>query len=300
MILRENQDCTQSLAVDTHAHVYDLTKYPVHESSGFSILANETGIAQQYAAVLDAHAISHAVLINPLGGYGIDNRNMLDVISTSKGRFKGVALVPHDITEAQLDAMVQAGIVGIRFNLSFPASPTLTGAGGARLLSLAEDRGLIVQIHYHQEAHLLAVIDILQACRAPIVIDHCGRPILENGVNQAGFLALLELGHSHNSIIKLSAIFRSSRQGWPYYDADPYVKKLIDAFSIDRCIWGSDWPFLRAKSRIDYGPELAWLSHWVTDAADRRKVLWENPARVFGFKEIKEQQMFQDPQRCRF
>ncbi|MGH8814386.1 MAG: amidohydrolase family protein [Advenella sp.] len=285
MTITEVRDGTPSFAVDTHAHVYDLTRDPLHESSGFSILANETGTAQQYAAVLDAHGMSHAVLINPLGGYGIDNRNMLNVIGASSGRFKGIAVVPHDITEAQLDAMIYAGVVGIRFNLSFPASPTLMGAGGARLLSLAEDRGLIIQIHYHEEAHLVDALDILRTCRSPIVIDHCGRPILEKGINQPGFQALLELGRSHNTIIKLSALFRSSRHGWPYHDVDPYVAKLIEAFSQDRCIWGSDWPFLRANTRIDYGPELSSLSHWFPDTADQRKVLWHNPARIFGFKE---------------
>lgn len=285
MISTEIQDRTPSFAVDTHAHVYDLTKYPLHESSGFSILANETGTAQQYAAVLNAHGMSHAVLINPLGGYGVDNRNMMNVIGASNGRFKGIAVVPHDITEEQLDAMISAGIAGIRFNLSFPASPALTGAGGARLLSLAEERDLIVQIHYHEEAHLLAAFDILRLCRSPIVIDHCGRPILEKGVNQSGFQALLELGRSQNAIIKLSGLFRFSGHGWPYHDVEPYVAKLIEAFSEDRCIWGSDWPFLRARTRIDYGPELGTLSHWFPDIQSQRKVLWDNPARIFGFKE---------------
>jgi len=277
-------DSPPSFAVDTHAHVFDLTKYPFHESSGFSILPNETGTAEQYTAVLDSQGFSHAVLINPLGGYGIDNRNMLDVIASSNGRFKGIAVVPHDISEAQLDDMIQGGIVGIRFNLSFPASPAITGTGGARLLALAEERGLIVQIHYHDENHLLETFPILQACQAPLVIDHCGRPELDRGIEQAGFQALLELGRSHNSIIKLSALFRCSKEGWPYFDTDPYVEKLIDAFSADRCVWGSDWPFLRAKARIDYGPELAGLSRWFSDPKDRRKVLWENPSRIFGFK----------------
>ncbi|UHL64664.1 amidohydrolase family protein [Paralcaligenes sp. KSB-10] len=284
MTLSTTLGSNPAFAVDTHAHVYNLTRYPIHESSGFSILANETGTAEQYAAVLDAHRISHAVLINPLGGYGIDNRNMLDVIASSNGRFKGIAVVPHDISEAQLDTMVQTGVVGIRFNLSFPASPAIKGAGGARLLSLAEERGLIVQVHYHDEAHLLEANDILKACQAPIVIDHCGRPVLDRGINQAGFQALLELGRSHNAIIKLSALFRCSRQGWPYLDTDRYVEKLIDAFSVERCIWGSDWPFLRAGTRIDYGPELSGLSRWLSDVEDRRKVLWKNPFRIFGFQ----------------
>ena len=48
-------------------------------------------------------------------------------------------------------------------------------------------------------------------------------------------------------------------------------------------MWGSDWPFVRTDERIDYGPELACLQRWLPDEADRRKVLWDTPARLFGF-----------------
>jgi hypothetical protein len=74
------------LAVDAHAHLFDLERYPFHPSSGFDLLPNQAGTARQYAAVLDVHGISHALLINPLGGYGLDNRNMLDVIGAGAGR----------------------------------------------------------------------------------------------------------------------------------------------------------------------------------------------------------------------
>ena len=106
-----------------------------------------------------------------------------------------------------------------------------------------------------------------------------------DGPGQAGFQALLELGRSHNAVIKLSAIFRASKQPWPYCDISPYIERLIEAFSFDRCIWGSDWPFLRAKRRVDYGPELNGLSHWIRNRGDLQKVLWDTPARVFGFQD---------------
>ena len=49
-------------------------------------------------------------------------------------------------------------------------------------------------------------------------------------------------------------------------------------------MWGSDGPFLRTEMRTDFGPELALLSRWLPDAADRRTVLWEVPQRLFGFR----------------
>ncbi|GAA5236711.1 amidohydrolase family protein [Verticiella sediminum] len=270
-------------AVDSHAHVFDLARFPFHPSSGFSLLANEPGTARQYAAVLDSHGFSHALLINPLGGYGVDNRNMMQILAESAGRFKGVAVVPHDIAEAELDALVAGGVVGIRFNLSFPASPSLFGAGGQRLLALARERGLFAQVHYHEEAHILEAVPVLRRAGLPLVFDHCGRPHLERGLAQPGFQALLELGRE-GAHVKLSAPFRYSKAGWPYEDVDDYVRALVDACTLERCVWGSDWPFLRAGTRVDYGPELHPVSRWFPDPADRRRLLWDNPSRLFGFR----------------
>jgi len=34
---------------------------------------------------------------------------------------------------------------------------------------------------------------------------------------------------------------------------------------------------------MDYGPVLVDLERWLADERDRRQVLWETPARLFGF-----------------
>ena len=58
-----------ALCVDAHAHVYDLQRYPFHDTRGFDAQPNEVGTADQFACVLAAHGL----LANPLGGYGTDN-----------------------------------------------------------------------------------------------------------------------------------------------------------------------------------------------------------------------------------
>ena len=59
----------------------------------------------------------------------------------------------------------------------------------------------------------------------------------------------------------------------------------IGAYGVDRCMWGSDWPFLNTTQRVEYGSLLSLLGRWLPDAADRRQVLWKTPARLFGFLE---------------
>jgi predicted TIM-barrel fold metal-dependent hydrolase len=268
-------------AVDCHAHVFDLERFPFQDSRGFDIAPNERGSAADYVAVLDAHGISHALLINPLGGYGIDNRCMLAAIAEYPGRFKGISLLPPDVTDQQVKAMVDAGVVGIRFNLNFEKSPSLYGKDGERALAIAREVGWLVQVHYEGET-IVPALPVLLGSRLAIVIDHFGRPEVSHGVAQPGFQALLELGR-HGGVVKLSAGFRASREQPDYGDLDPFVAALMKNFGVDRCVWGSDWPFLRARSRVDYGPQLAALTRWVPDAADHARILWTNPSRIFGF-----------------
>ena len=269
-------------AVDSHAHVFDLKRFPFQDSRGFDIPPGEQGGIDDYVAVLDAHGVTHALLVNPLGGYGLDNRCMLAAIAEHPGRFRGVSLLPPDATDAQVRAMVDGGVIGIRFNLNFEKSPSLYGKDGERALAIARDAGWLVQVHYEGD-RIVEALPILLASKLPIVIDHFGRPELEHGPAQPGFQALLELGRQ-GAVVKLSAAFRMSQIPSRYSDLDPFAAALLQDFTIDRCVWGSDWPFLRARSRVDYGPQLAALARWVPDAADRERVLWKNPSHIFGFK----------------
>jgi predicted TIM-barrel fold metal-dependent hydrolase len=116
-----------------------------------------------------------------------------------------------------------------------------------------------------------------------VLIDHCGRPAPPAGLHQPGFRTLLRLAQTGRVFAKLSGYIKFAQAPFPYDDARPYVEALLDAFTPDRCMWASDWPFLRAPERIDYGPLLHLIERFVPDAAQRRRVLFETPCRVLGF-----------------
>jgi predicted TIM-barrel fold metal-dependent hydrolase len=100
---------------------------------------------------------------------------------------------------------------------------------------------------------------------------------------QPGFQALLELGRRGQAVVKLSGYAKFSQQHFPHADTWPYVRALVDAFTLDACVWGSDWPFLRAPERIDYGTLLKLIERLFPNADERRQLLWETPCRLFGF-----------------
>ena len=101
----------------------------------------------------------------------------------------------------------------------------------ARLVDL--DLFLQLQVEGDMLAQMLPLIE---ASPVKLLIDHCGRPIIANGITQPGFEALLSLGRARRAAVKLSGYQKFSRTAYPYPDAHDYVTALLDAFGPDACM----------------------------------------------------------------
>lgn len=266
--------------VDCHNHIFDPARFPYAADAWYRPLPQETGTAADFLNVLDAHGVRHALLVGPNSGYGEDNRYLLDTIGRSDGRFKGVAVVPNDIGEAALRELKAAGVVGIALNVALLGVSHYADTAG--LLAKLARLDLYVQVQVEHD-QLVPLAAMLEQSGASVLVDHCGRPTPEAGIDQPGFRAVLELARSGRASVKLSGHVKFSRDEYPYADTWPFVRALIDAYTPDHCVWGSDWPFLRARHRVDYGPLLKLVEILVPDAAHRRKIMWETPMRLFGF-----------------
>ena len=268
-------------AVDSHCHIFDPARFPFAADAPYRPQPHEVGTTEQLAAVLAAHGISHALLVNPTSGYGYDNRYLRAALRASEGRFKGIARVAPETDERALAALDADGVIGVRLDLVGDGVGVLHHPALPRLL--AQLRSMRWQVHIQCEKDQLEEAGpMLGAAGVPLVVDHCGRPDIARGLTQPGFKALLDLGRGGHAV-KLSGPFRFSGTPAPHLDVEPFVVALIEAFTPARCVWGSDWPFLRVSTRMDYGPVLACLERWFPDERDRRQVLWDSPARLFGF-----------------
>jgi predicted TIM-barrel fold metal-dependent hydrolase len=268
-------------AADCHAHVFCGDGYPHAPETLYVPDISQAGTAAKFRDVLDAHGFTHGLLVGA-GVYGPDNRCLMDACVQSQGRFKGIALVRPEVTDAALAQMQDKGVVGVRINIMNHGMTPLVEAGAERLLARLREMGWFVQVQVTGD-QLVEAEPLLSKAGVRLLIDHVGRPDLRKGISQAGFQALLELGRRGNAVIKLSGPFRSSLEGYPYRDVDAYVEAAIGAFTLEHCVWGSDWPFVRMDERMDYGLGLVCLPRWLPDQQARRKVLWENPKRLFGF-----------------
>ena len=266
--------------IDCHCHVLDPVRFPYGADTRYHPAGQEVAPADSLLRIMDLHGVRHALLVGTNSGYGEDLRPVTDALALGRGRFKGIAVVANGTGADALAALKAAGYVGIAFNAPFHG--TAAYAGAADLLRRLEALDMVLQVQA-RDAQWLDLLPLLDGSGVRLVIDHCGRPAPNDGVRQAGFQAVLRLGRAGRACVKLSGFSQFSRQRHPYADVRPFVDALLEAFTPDACVWGSDWPFLRAPERIDYAPLLQVIEAMVPDAQDRRKVMWDTPRRVFGF-----------------
>ena len=265
--------------IDCHNHVFDPKRFPFAPATHYVPCGQELGDAAKLLQVFDAYGVQNAVLVGPNSGYGTDNRCLLDAIARSDGRFRGMAVVPNNVSRGDLERLKDADICGITFNAT---APDVNYEHTEDLLAVLAELDMFVDIQGERD-QLVWLAGLVARSGARILIDHCGRPDPDAGLDQPAFRAVLALARTGRAYVKLSGYIKFSHEPYPYRDTWPYVRALIDTFGLDACLWGSDWPFLRAPERVDYGPLLCLIEQLVPDPRNRRKPLWETPRALFGF-----------------
>jgi L-fuconolactonase len=77
----------------------------------------------------------------------------------------------------------------------------------------------------------------------PMVLDHCGKPGIRDGLLDAFKRHVGELSRHPNIHCKLSGLATEAEPGsWTEAQLFPYIDTALQAFGPDRLLYGSDWP----------------------------------------------------------
>ncbi|VVE17207.1 GntR family transcriptional regulator [Pandoraea eparura] len=263
-------------AVDTHAHVIAASDaYPmVPERSYTPPPAPE----DKYLAMLDATGMTYGVLVQ-ISVYGTDNRYLLETLRRHPDRLRGIAVVSPDVTDAELEAMHAAGVRGLRINVLFGG-----GIGFMAMETLAhriKDLGWHMQFLMDVNA-LPELMPRMTKLPVPGIVDHMGHTPVAQGLDAPGFSALRALVRDHGYWVKLSGAYRISERFPTFEDVTPFAQALIED-APDRMVWGSDWPHVSLTRMPNTGALRNLLPLWAPDADTRRRILVDNPARLYGF-----------------
>jgi 2-pyrone-4,6-dicarboxylate lactonase len=270
-------------ATDCHAHVFGPQhRYPMLPMTHF--VPHETSFAM-CRAMLRSIGCSRLVLVQP-SVYGVDNRLIEDAIVASREtdndiELRAVGVVSPDVTDLELARLHALGFRGIRINLA-------AGTAGLKLQDarpLAErikHLGWHLQFYADFEAHP-EVGDTLALLPVPVVIDHFGRVRGGQELDAPAPQSLLELFEAEHCWIKLSGVYFVSQQGPRHDDLSALTAALLRT-APNRLVWGTDWPHVSARERMPADADLCdALAAWIPDELARRRVLVDNPARLYGF-----------------
>jgi predicted TIM-barrel fold metal-dependent hydrolase len=279
------------MIVDTHVHIWEMPPIaPIGPTApSFTALPDEPATAEQLIEDMDANGVDRAVLVQTSWSTW-DNGYVADSAKKYPDRFIAHGMVdPLDGENARTARywIEERGVVGFRFHPEYYDDvDILTRPENSALWETISEPGAIVQIHNRpHNAHQLSYV----AARyggVTWLIDHLMYPETDWSPEFREYQQVLDLAKHPNVFIKISDVHGRSKEAFPYADMHPVIERVIDAFGIERCLWGTGYP---GHHRQKHGwPTLADELRLIRDGlpflseSDKSAILGYNAARVWG------------------
>jgi len=265
-------------AVDAHCHVFGPeAQFPFAPERKYTPC--DAGKDQLFA-LRDFLGFSRNVVVQATC-HGKDNRALVDALQASNGLARGVATVGEEITEAELQALHDAGVRGVRFNFlrrlaDFTPHDVLRRIA-AKVAPL--DWHVVV---YFEAPDLAELQPLFTSLPTKVVVDHMGRPEVALGVDHPQFQRFIRWMEADPDVwSKVSCPERLSLTGPPYDDVVPFQRAIVERFP-DRVLWGTDWPHPNLKGHMaDDGVLTDQIPKFAATEEARRKLLIDNPMALY-------------------
>ena len=265
-------------SVDAHCHVFGPgAQFPYAPERKYTPC---DASKEQLFALRDHLGFAKNVIVQATC-HGADNRALLDALTHSGNRARGVVTVRRSVSDAELQAMHHAGVRGVRFNfvkrlVDVPPLEELSEV--ARKVA---DFGWHIVV-YFEAADLDGLTPFFKSLPTKIIVDHMGRPDVTKSTDDIGFRSFVRLVDRNENIwVKVNGEERVTVKGPPYDDVIPFSKLLVEEFP-DRVLWGTDWPHPNMKSHMpDDGMLVDSIPKFATSAVAQQALLVDNPMRLY-------------------
>ena len=211
-----------------------------------------------------------------------DNGNLLACLAEMGDAARGVAVVDGETTDAEMQSLSDARIVGARV-MDLPG-----GAVGLDELetvdALAAAHGWMLAVQF-DGSDILEHEKRLSSLKCRWILDHHGKFFRGADPNGAEIAAVKRLIDTGKCWFKLAGCYESSLTGGPDYADIAANARAIAAHAPERLLWGTNWPHNLAKTTEEYpddGQLLDTVLGWL-DEDTRQKALVTNPQDLFGF-----------------
>ncbi len=242
--------------IDTHLHIWDFDRLSYSAFEGHPLFGRSYQIEdyQRDCGPLDIEAMVFLECyadFTPTGGQYIEEIEFVEDSAGRDPRIRGIVpMAPLEWggrVEPLLEEMRQRHptVKGIRRIVEFDEDP--------RALTLSEDFiagvNLLAKFDFHFEINVNHTqMDIVREFvrhipDVPMILDHCGKPGIEEGAIDQYRSDVKELAQHPNLWIKLSDLpVEADHKTWTEADLRPYIDATIETFGFDRTIYAGDYP----------------------------------------------------------
>jgi len=237
--------------IDIHPHIIadDTKRYPLaplggHQSDWSRTRPVTTG---QMIAAMDKAGVAKAAIVQASTCYGHDNSYVADAVAAHPDRFTGVFSVDVLAADApeRMRHWVGRKLTGMRL---FTIGSTMTEQASwlddpktYPAWEAAGELGISICLQMSAKAFPQMIRMIERFPKVRVLLDHCGRPVLEDGPPYAAADSLFALAKYPTVYLKLTQRnFTESRKGKA--TPETFFPKLVSIFGASRIAWGSNYP----------------------------------------------------------
>lgn len=236
---------------DIHPHIIasDTARYPAAPLRGKQSewSRDRPQTFEQLVAQMDDAGIAKAAIVQASTYYGFDNSYLADSIATNPARFTGVCSVDTTAPDAitALQAWLRRGMSGLRIFTGGSTHATdeslLDDPRSWPVWEFAGANGLSVCVQT-TSVGIPKVRDLLTRFpQTRLILDHCGRPAIDDGEPYAAARSLFELAQFPNLYLKITPrTFALATAGKA--TPETFFPALVAAFGARRIAFGSNLP----------------------------------------------------------
>ncbi len=272
---------------DCHLHVFGPAG--VYPYSADLRYAPPLAPLDDYLALAAVLGIERYVFVQP-SAYGRDNACMLDAMREVAARGaipRGIVDVDEHAPDGALAELHAQGVRGVRVDVS-PVQPYASGLAATMLPRIERLHARCAELGWMLDfltpGWLTSeLMPALRRLEIDFTIAHMGMFLAKDGVAQPGFRELLDLlqAGDRRCWVKFTGTYRMSVAPG-FADVAPLARAVIEA-APDRVIWGSDYPHLSFAHKVGSVELFNLLAQWAPEPAVRRRILVDNPQRLFNF-----------------
>jgi predicted TIM-barrel fold metal-dependent hydrolase len=237
---------------DCHAHVYET----VTAVADARYVPSAPAPLTAWLDLQSQYGLKGGVIVQ-VSFLGTDNSQLCAALSTlNPRRFAGVAVVPIDVSDTELDRLASLGIRGVRWNLVRNNQiPDLNAKEVQDLFTKLRARNLHLEIHL-EGMRLAPVLPQLVDQGIRIVVDHFGLPSDPNPMLDPMIAATAGLSDATSLYFKFSGHYRTP------FDVMGHAQEIRSKIGDHHIVWGSDWPHTQHEKETSFGAVQALCHAW--------------------------------------